>query len=290
MRTALRYGTAAILLAGYSATLQAQTEASIAGSALPNTMADAPANPVQPDKLQAVQLADLAGLPDAPGMVSSSMTSPVTGDASALQTASSLAKSTPRTAGKYDTVILPGQTAAKLTAHDKVVFGIKDSISPISLFGWVLSASYEQVVDGSPNYGVINNTQTGKSYAQRLGAAAARDTSETIFSESILAPILHEDPRYYAQTNRNFFYRVIYAGTRPIFTRTDGGRTTINLSQLGGNLAGSALTPAYYPPLNRDFNQVLQTFGGSIGGSALADLGSEFLPGLLEAFHFKKKL
>ena len=186
---------------------------------------------------------DEAALPDAPE--ASSSLAPAAG----MQTASSLARTTPPIAGKYDTVILPGQTAARLTVHDKVVYGIKDSFSPISLFGWVLSAGYEQVTDGSPNYGVVpGNTQTGKSFAQRLGASAARSTSETLFSESVLAPILHEDPRYYAKTNRNFFYRVIYAGTRPLITRTDGGRTTVNLSSLGGNLAGAALTPAYYPP------------------------------------------
>ena len=224
-------------------------------------------------------------LPDAPEAASSS----VSGTAAELQPVGAPGSSTPRVAGKYDTVILPGQTAARLTAHDKVIFGIKDSISPFSAAGWVLSAAYEQVTDGSPNYGTLGNTQTGKSFAQRLGAAAARDTSETIFSESILAPVFHEDPRYYAQTNRKFFYRVFYAGTRPIFTRTDGGKTTINLSQLGGNLAGSALTQAYYPPLNRGFDEVLKTFGGSIGGSAVGDLASEFLPGLLETFHFKKR-
>ena len=226
-------------------------------------------------------------LPDAPEASSSSVTA--TGPEAQTQKAGPPAPSAVRTADKYDTVILPDERAVKLTVHDKLIYGIKDSISPFSIIGWGLSAAYEQGVDGSPNYGVIGNTQTGKSFAQRLGAAAARDTSETIFGESILAPVLHEDPRYYAQTNRSFFYRVIYAGTRPLITRTDGGRTTVNFSNLGGNFAGSALTQAYYPSLNRGFNEVLKTFGGSIGGSAVGDLASEFLPGLLEAVHFKKR-
>ena len=237
---------------------------------------------------EAASAAADAALPDAPE-VSSSLV-PVA-EAPELQPPGVPGSKVPRAAGKYDTVILPGQTAARLTVHDKVIYGIKDSISPISLFGWVLSAGYEQVTDGSPNYGVVpGNTQTGKSFAQRLGASAARSTSETIFSESVLAPILHEDPRYYAKTNRNFFYRVVYAGTRPLITRTDGGRTTVNLSSLGGNLAGAALTPVYYPPINQSFTEVMKTFGGSVGGTALGDLASEFLPGILEALHFKKKL
>ena len=54
------------------------------------------------------------------------------------------------------------------------------------------AASYEQALNGSPNYG----TDAG-AYGQRVGAAAIRDASQTIFSDSIMAPILREDPRYY---------------------------------------------------------------------------------------------
>ena len=231
------------------------------------------------------EMAAAVTLPDAPEISASASSS-----VDLAEAAASPQQNVPRHAGRYDTVILPQQVADRLSVHDKVIYGIKDSFSPFSIVGWGISAGYEQAVDGSPNYGIIGNTRTGKSFAQRLGAAAARDTSETIFSESILAPILREDPRYYMQgPSHNFFYRVAYAGTRPIFTRTDGGRKTINFSSLGGNLAGSALTQAYYPPLNRSFNQVLQTFGGSIGGSALGDLASEFLPGILTTLHFKKR-
>ena len=291
----VRYGAAVmattVLIAG-SAAAQLSGPAVVAPGL--QAMAVSPVNAVSEDTNPAANTVD--SLPDAPVASSSSVTP---AEAAPDSTASALdlqtqkpgrpAPSAVRTAAKYDTVILPDEKAVKLTVHDKLVYGLKDSFSPFSIIGWGLSAGYEQVTDGSPNYGVIGNTKTGKSFAQRLGAAAARDTSETVFAESILAPVFHEDPRYYAQTNRGFIYRVVYAGTRPLITRTDGGRTTINFSNLGGNLAGSALTQAYYPPINRGFDEVLKTFGGSIGGSALGDLASEFLPGLLEAVHFKKR-
>jgi hypothetical protein len=141
------------------------------------------------------------------------------------------------------------------------------------------------VTDGSPNYG-----SNGRGFAQRLGAAAARDSSEGIFSDSILAPVLHEDPRYYRMgPGRNFFVRLIYSGTRPLITRTDGGHLTPNFAQLGGNLAGSALTQAYYPQLNRGATQVLETFGGSIGGSAIGDVVSEFYGDFTHLFHAEHK-
>ena len=63
----------------------------------------------------------------------------------------------------------------------------------------------------------------------------------------------------------NFIVRVIYAGSRPLLTRTDSGRETVNFSEIGGNLGGAALTQLYYPSGNRNLDQVLQTFGSSMG-------------------------
>ena len=188
-----------------------------------------------------------------------------------------------KVASRYDKYLAAGETAPKLTASDKFVLGLKDAISPLSAIGWVASAGYAQAVDGSPNYG-----QTGKGFAQRLGAGAARDFSEGVIGDSILAPIFHEDPRYYKLgRGHSFVHRVVYAGTRGLVTRTDGGHATLNLSNIGGNLAGSAMTNLYYPQLNRGLSQTMQTFGGSVGGSALGFVVSEFLSDTLEALHLK---
>jgi hypothetical protein len=186
-------------------------------------------------------------------------------------------------AGHLDKYIEPGERVPTLRVGDKILLGFKDSISPLSAAGWVLSAGWEQLVNGSPNYGT-----NGKAFAQRLGASAARDVSEGIFTDSVMSSVLHEDPRYYKMgSGHNVIKRAAYAATRTIITRTDGGHTTINLAFLSGNLAGAALTQAYYPPVNRGFTQVLQTYGGSIGGGALGFLASEFLGDIFHAMHHK---
>ena len=95
-------------------------------------------------------------------------------------------------ASRTDKYIAPGQPAPELTAGNKIFLGLKDSVSPLAAFGWLISAGYEQATNGSPNYG-----GNAKGFAQRLGASAARASSESIFSDSIAASILHEDPRYY---------------------------------------------------------------------------------------------
>jgi hypothetical protein len=166
----------------------------------------------------------------------------------------------------------PGQVAPTLSANDKVLLGLRDAFSLFSATGWFASAGYEQLVNGSPNYG----TDRG-AFGQRLGAAAVRDVTEGVFCDSVMSPILREDPRYYRLgPTHNFFVRAIYAATRPIITRTDGGHISPNLALIAGNAGGSALTNAYYPQLNRGFTQTAETFGGSMGGSALGDLVSEF--------------
>jgi hypothetical protein len=168
--------------------------------------------------------------------------------------------------------IEPGQIAPTLSAGNKVVLGLRDAFSLFSASAWISSAGWEQLVNGSPNYG----TDRG-AFGQRLGASAVRDITEGVFCDSIMSPILHEDPRYYRLgPSHNFFVRAIYAATRPIVTRTDGGHMSPNLALIAGNAGGSALTNAYYPQLNRGFTQTAETFGGSMGGSALGDLVSEF--------------
>jgi len=226
-------------------------------------------------------------LPDSPGSISSSRSHPsslLIKSAGVAEGFQNFPPDNGAVAGHLDKYIKPGQQAPKLRPGDKILLGFKDSIGPLSATGWVLSASWEQLINGSPNYGT-----GGKAFAQRLGAATARDISEGVFSDSVMSTILHEDPRYYKMgPGHNFFKRAIYAATRPIITRTDGGRTTLNLAYLSGNLAGAALTQAYYPPINRGFSQVLQTYGTSIGGGALGFLSAEFLDDVLRGIHLRK--
>ena len=168
--------------------------------------------------------------------------------------------------------IQPGQTAVQLSGFDKVLLGARHSISSFAAVTWVVSAGYEQLLNSRPNYG-----QTVKGFAQRVGADAARNISEGVFSDSVLAPILHEDPRYYKLgPGHPLNERLRHALLHPIITRTDAGDRTINFAQIGGTLAGAGLTDAYYPTMNRTTGATLITFGTSMGGGAIGYLFNEF--------------
>lgn len=224
-------------------------------------------------------------LPDAPGAVSSSLTS--SAEAAPSRAAAFMAfDPSPQQAmaGKTDKYISPGQQTPRLTAGNKFALGLKDAVSPFSMSGWVASALYAQAIDGAPNYG-----SNGKAFAQRLGASAARASTEGIFSDSIMAPIFHEDPRYYKLGHgHSFGKRVVYSATRCIITRSDDGRATANFALLAGNAAGAALTNVYYPQSDRTFSQTAETFAGSVGGSALGFVVSEFLSDTLKLVHLSK--
>ncbi len=168
-------------------------------------------------------------------------------------------------ADKGATVIPYDWHAQPLTAHDKVRLGAQDLYSVDNFAAMVLTAGYSHVTNGLPNYG----TDKG-AFGERLGAAAIRESTQSIFTEMVFAPLLHEDPRYYAEgPHKNPIQRTLYAATRPLITRKDNGGTTVNGALLLGYAASAALTPAFYPSSNRNFHDTAATYGGSIGGAAI---------------------
>ncbi|QHN04675.1 hypothetical protein FTO74_15900 [Granulicella sp. WH15] len=238
------------------------------------------ANPVEvSSSAGASLLPDTSLLPDAPGFSTSYAASHegVADDAFAAQPTQT------RVASMHDRTIRVGVTAPRLSVGDKILLGLSVATSTKAMIGWAASATYEQAIDGSPNYG-----QSAKGFVQRLGAASARASSNTIFTDSILAPILHEDPRYYEMGNRSgYIKRFFYAGTRTIITRDDNGHPTPNFAMLGGNLAGAALTQAYYPSRNTGFGPTMKTFGGSMAGAAVGFIVEEFFRDSIDRLYHK---
>jgi hypothetical protein len=228
-------------------------------------------------------LPSTAGVDPVPLAAESSSSSSTAGDTNP-QTARPTPANRPaytREASPFAKYVQPNQPAPRLTNSDKFVMGFLHSVTPFAALGWITAATYEQITDGPPNYG-----QSGKGYVQRSGAAAARGTADNVFTDSILSPIFHEDPRYYKQGRQHqVAYRIVYAVTRTFITRTDGGANTLNLALLLGNLGSTALTQAYYPPINRGFLSLARNYGDSLGGSALGFTVSEFLNQALEILH-----
>jgi hypothetical protein len=220
----------------------------------------------------------LNALPDAPSAV-------LRGEAAEDNKFQTKAADNAHVASRYTKYIPSGWTAQSITAHDKVILGLRDIYSPLNFLGMLADAGYSQVTNGEPNYG----TDRG-AFGQRLGAAAIRETTEGLFTDSVFSPLLHQDPRYYVEGSQySFIHRVLYAGTRPIITRNDSGKSAINASMLLGYAAASGLSYTYYPQINKNFHDTAATYGGSLGGAALGFLVSEFSDDLLKMVHLKSK-
>jgi len=187
-------------------------------------------------------------------------------------------------ASRREITIQPGQTAPSLRPHDKVILGLSQSFTLFSVIGWTASAGASQVTDSAPNFG----TDSG-AFGERLGAISLRLISQNIIGHAIFDPVFHDDPRYYKMgSGHNIIKRSLYAATRTLITRADNGRERPNYSLLSGNLAGSMLTNTYYPRLNRGFAETANTFGTSIGGSAVGFVVTEFLDDALKFAHLQR--
>lgn len=169
-------------------------------------------------------------------------------------------------------LVSAGRQAPPQKARDKILLGLRESVTPYAMLGWPLSAGWSHLINGSPNYGV-----NSEAFAQRLGAAAALNSSKEIFSDGILATAFHQDPRYYQRGHSHkLIHRAIYAATRPVIGRTDSGRTIPNYAFILGTGGAAALTQTYYPERNTTGTQFARTWATSLGGSALGYLVSEF--------------
>ncbi len=79
-----------------------------------------------------------------------------------------------------------------LTVADKLKLSFQEQLTPFALVSTVFAASWEQLVNSNPKYG-SNST----AFAQRVGAAALRQTSQAVLSDGVFASVFHQDPRYY---------------------------------------------------------------------------------------------
>ncbi len=187
-------------------------------------------------------------------------------------------------APEFSRVIPAGMAAPQVHKWDKITLATRDLYSLTSVGSFFVSAGWDQLTNGQPNYG----TNSG-AFAQRLGAAAIRDSSQAFLSNGPFAVMLHQDPRYFALGSQyRLPKRAWYALTRALVTRdSSDGHAVMNTSLILGQAAGTALNNLYYPKSNRNFHDNLAGFGGSMGGAALSFAFDEFTSDLLRVVRLK---
>jgi hypothetical protein len=160
-----------------------------------------------------------------------------------------------------------------LSARDKFMLASKDS-GDYSSFIWSgLQAAQSMALKSYPEL-----HQGAAGYGRYYWRAFADQASGSFFTEAIVPALTHEDPRYYTLGYGGFFRRARYALSRVVITRTDSGRNTFNISEIGGNAMEAGLANLYYPPQERSLHNTAVNWASQLEAASLNNLAREFWP------------
>jgi len=125
-----------------------------------------------------------------------------------------------------------------------------------------------------------------EAFGRLYGDTFARTGAESLgrFSTSVL---LHEDPRYRPSGTTFFPTRLGHAFLFTFIDRTDGGRTTVAVSNFAGAAAGGFIGNAYLPAGFDNLTHAGQRSAIAFGGLAAQNVLQEFSP---EIGHALKKI
>jgi len=168
-------------------------------------------------------------------------------------------------------LVVYDRNPAPLTAKLKFRLAFRVAFDPVTLIGVAGMGAIDQAAS-TPNY-----VEGAKGYGQRVGALYADGFTDLMLGGAILPSLLHQDPRYFYQGTGTTKSRVRHALFSPFVCRGDNGRWQPNFSSLGGNLASTAISEAYYPSSNRGSGLVFGNFLIGTGERMVSALAQEFL-------------
>ena len=182
-------------------------------------------------------------------------------------------------------IVQPWQTAPPLTAGGKIATAFHERATIGALGSVFFAAGYEQITNGKPHFG----TDRG-AFGERLGAAAIRQSADSILNHGVFSAIFHDDPRYYVLGSKHSVaHRAVYAASRIVLIRTDSGHNTINLPGILSHAAVAAIDSTYYPARDTVFKSEVSAYFYGFGTTALNYELDEFLDDALRTIHLRKK-
>lgn len=165
----------------------------------------------------------------------------------------------------------------RLSTGQKFELFVDNSVS-VNAFTWSLLGSAVGQADNSPT----GWEQGWDAYGKRFGSSMARGASTEFFGTFVLASVVHEDPRFYAEINPPFFHAVKYSLQRVFVSRNDDGREIMSWSKLGGPMLAEVLANVYYPDRNRTVGDTFLRYGLDLASRAGGNMFREYWPILLK--------
>jgi|SRR5579859_233036 len=151
---------------------------------------------------------------------------------------------------------------------------LRETASPLTVGAGAFNASFSQVTNTDPKYGV-----NGIAYAKRYGASLADIAAQNFFGDFVIASAFHEDPRYFRKgSGHSLLYRMGYAISRAVVIRRDSGGNTFNFDNLLGSAMGTGFSNLYYPPASRTKGAMLMHFWTDVADNGFVNLAPEFWP------------
>lgn len=206
-------------------------------------------------------------LPDAPPAQTGDASAPQAGDTQVQQT-SRILGIIPNFRAVSTTERLPPQTV-----HEKFMTATQDSFDYSAVFIPTVLAGVNLARRSTPEFG----TGAG-GYGQYWWHSALDQTSENYMVEFVVPALARQDTRYYTLGHGGFLKRSGYALSRAAVTRTDAGRETFNVSEVGGAAMSAGLSNAYYPARERTVGNTMEQWGLDVGIDAGTFWFKEFWP------------
>jgi hypothetical protein len=171
-----------------------------------------------------------------------------------------------------------------MTLEDKFKYLVEPEFGPRSLFTNAFGAGIRMA--NPPSHYPPEWHGGAQAFGRFYGDSFARTGAEGIgrFTASVL---LHEDPRYRRSESKSFPVRLGHAFVFSFVDRTDGGHTTIAISNFTGAAAGGFIGNAYLPAGFDNLTHAGQRSAIAFGGIAAQNVFQEFSP---ELGHFLKKI
>lgn len=144
-------------------------------------------------------------------------------------------------------------TLPRQTVKDKFMTATMDSVDYSSFVFYAFQGGIGWMGNSYPEFG-----KGFTAYGQYYWHVAVDSTSENYWVEFLIPSALHQDTRYYTMGKGSFTKRFVYAFTRTMVTRTDGGGETVNLSEMLGAGAAAGMSNLYYPPQEQTFVKTYQ--------------------------------
>jgi hypothetical protein len=170
-----------------------------------------------------------------------------------------------------------------LNSKQKFELSADESIAPSRLLSSALGAGIGQAADSLPGYG-----EGMAGYAKRFGSSMASAASDHFFETFLLSSLLHRDPRYFVVLRGGAGYRIKYALSRTVVTRTDDGKSAANWPGILGPLLAESLANSYLPEKEQTTGRTFRRYGYRVGLNTASKVLREYWPTIFRSLRIAK--